>query len=111
MDCIFCKIADGAAASEVVHENKDFIVVKDLHPQAPTHLLVMPRAHYPSLLECSDEPALSGLLTTAVEAAKKYGFAASGFRSIINTGSGGGQTVFHLHMHIMSGKKLTEKMV
>ena len=111
MDCIFCKIADGTMASEVVHENEGFIVVKDLHPQAPTHLLVMPRAHYPSLLECGDEATLSGLLKTAVEAAKKYGFAEGGFRSIINTGNGGGQTVFHLHMHIMSGKKLTEKMV
>lgn len=111
MDCIFCKIAGGEVASEVVHENKDFIVVKDLHPQAPTHLLVMPRTHYPSLVECDDDSALSGLLKTAVETAKKFGFAGSGFRSIINTGNGGGQTVFHLHMHIMSGKRLTEKMV
>lgn len=111
MDCLFCRIVKGKLASEVMHENEGFLVIKDIHPQAPTHLLVIPKAHYPTLVDCVDEGVLGRMLSTAVEAAKKYGFAESGFRTVINTNREGGQTVFHLHMHILGGEPLSEKMV
>ena len=111
MECVFCKIVQGKLGSEVVHETENFLVVKDVHPQAPTHLLVIPRKHYPTLVDCGDPVVLQGLLSTAVEVAKKYSFAESGFRTVINTNREGGQTVFHLHMHILGGRPLSEKML
>jgi len=111
MSCLFCRIVKGELESEVVFDNDDFIVIKDIHPQAPTHLLVIPRRHYDTLTDCRDRDILAGLLDTAVRTAERYGFAESGYRCIINTGAGGGQTIFHLHLHIMSGRKFSEKMV
>lgn len=109
-DCIFCRIVSGEIPATVVHSTDRLIVIKDAHPQAPTHLLVMPRAHYRSIVECDDPTIFSEMLCTAVEVAKKHGFADAGFRTTINTNSWGGQTVFHLHMHVMAGRKLDEKM-
>ncbi|MFQ5427681.1 MAG: HIT domain-containing protein [Thermodesulfobacteriota bacterium] len=112
-DCLFCRIVSGEIKTEFVYENKDFIVIKDKFPQAPTHLLVIPRRHHRNIIESlakSDDGMGDALFQTAVDAAKKLGFAKSGFRSIVNTNAGGGQTVFHLHMHVMAGEKLTEQM-
>ncbi|MFQ5354530.1 MAG: histidine triad nucleotide-binding protein [Thermodesulfobacteriota bacterium] len=112
-DCLFCKIVSGEIKTEFIYETDDFIVIKDKFPQAPTHLLIIPRRHYRNIIECmekSGDGMGDGLLRTAVDVAKRLGFAQSGFRSIINTNSGGGQTVFHLHMHVMAGEKLTEDM-
>ena len=111
-ECVFCSIVRGERGAELYLENRDFIVIKARHPQAPTHLLVISKSHYRNIIECVEsEPALAGgMLETAVEAARRLGFAESGFRTIVNTNAGGGQTVFHLHMHILAGRRLTERM-
>jgi len=112
-DCLFCKIVSGEILAEPIYESENFLVIKDKFPQAPTHLLILPKTHYRNIIECLEsdgEGACSGLFKTAVEAAKRLGFAKSGFRTIVNTNAGGGQTVFHLHMHILAGEKLSEEM-
>lgn len=108
--CIFCKIIEGEIPSEKIIETDNLIVIRDANPQAPTHLLLIPKTHYKSLNECSDEKMLSELLSTAKDAAEKMGIKDNGYRLTVNTGSGGGQTVMHLHMHLMGGKTMSEKM-
>jgi len=112
-DCLFCKIVSGEILAKPLYESADFRVRKDKFPQAPTHLLILPRTHYRNIIESLEdggEEVCKGLFKTAVEVAKKLGFAKSGFRTIVNTNAGGGQTVFHLHMHILAGEKLSEEM-
>ncbi len=110
MDCIFCKIAAKEIDSDVVYENERLVVIRDANPQAPTHLLVIPRAHCPTLMDLEDDALLGELLATARAMAKKEGIADSGFRIVINTNAEGGQTVFHLHVHILGGRPLTGRM-
>jgi len=115
-ECLFCRIASGDIKAGILYETDEFIVIKDRYPQAPTHLLVITKSHYRNIIKCVEADAegvtLAGnMLKTAVDVARKYGFAESGYRTIINTNSGGGQSVFHLHMHILAGKKLSEKMI
>ena len=110
MDCIFCKIASGEIETDMVHENERLMVIRDLSPQAPTHLLVIPKAHTSTLMDLEDTALMGELVETAKEMAAKEGIAESGFRIIINTNAEGGQTVFHLHMHILGGRPLTGGM-
>ena len=106
-DCIFCKIADGRIASTLVHEDDLCVAFNDISPQAPTHILVIPREHIDSLdkTDAGHSNALGHLLTTAAEIARKQGFAEDGYRVVINTNSDGGQTVFHLHVHLLAGRQ------
>lgn len=110
MDCIFCKIARKEINSAVVFETETVIVIKDINPQAPTHLLIIPKAHYPTLNDCADPTLLADMLIAAKDAAARLGVAERGYRLTINTNKEGGQTVFHLHLHLMAGRALTEKM-
>ena len=110
MSCVFCKIASKEMKSTVVHETDGLIVIKDINPQAPTHLLVLPKKHYSSILECDDRDLLADMLLAAKEVAKKAGVDEKGFRLVINTNEEGGQTVFHLHMHLMAGRSLMGRM-
>ena len=110
MDCIFCKISRKEISSSIILETDAIIVIKDINPQAPTHLLVVPKAHYATLNDCADASLLADMLMSAKEAAHKLGVAERGYRLTINTNKEGGQTVFHLHMHLMAGRALTEKM-
>jgi histidine triad (HIT) family protein len=108
-DCVFCKIVEGAIPSPRVREDAEFICIRDIHPQAKTHLLVIPKTHVDTL-EGADA-ALSGkLLSFATEVARETGLLPAGFRTIINTGVGGGQTVFHLHAHLLGGEQLGERL-
>ena len=106
-DCIFCKIAAGKIPSDKVHEDEQVIVFKDIYPKAPVHLLMVPREHVDSLDQLT--PAHDGLMThmlrTLPVVARKAGLT-DGYRTIINTGRGGGQEVFHLHVHILGGGRL-----
>ncbi|MFT3743503.1 MAG: histidine triad nucleotide-binding protein [Pyrinomonadaceae bacterium] len=106
-DCIFCKIADGRIPSTLVYEDDVCVAFNDLSPQAPTHILVIPREHVDSLDKTSNEHSatLGHLLTSAAEIARKQGFADDGYRVVINTNSDGGQTVFHLHVHLLAGRQ------
>lgn len=109
-DCIFCKIAAKEIPSEIVRETEDFVVIKDASPQAPVHLLVIPKAHYANFIECSDSGLLGDMVAIAGKAAREAGVVESGFRLVVNTNEEGGQTVFHLHMHILGGRVLSGKM-
>lgn len=104
--CIFCKIASGDIPSARVFEDEQCIAFNDLSPQAPTHILIIPRRHIDSLDKAdeSDRSTLGHLLTTAANIARDKGFAENGYRVVINTNSDGGQTVFHLHVHLLAGR-------
>ena len=106
-DCIFCKITGGAIPSDLVYEDEQVVVFKDIYPKAPVHLLMVPRQHVESLNDLT--PAHDGLmahmLRTLPEVARHAGLT-DGYRTIINTGRGGGQEVPHLHMHILGGGHL-----
>lgn len=109
-DCIFCKIAQGSIPSDLVWSDENFIAFRDIHPQAPTHLLVVPRKHYrdlPELCEQGDEKLVGQFLKVVNQVAEKAGLLASGFRTVINTGSHGGQTVPHLHVHVLGKRALS----
>lgn len=105
-DCIFCGIADGRIPSTKVYEDEKVVAFNDLSPQAPTHILVIPRDHIDSLDKASeaDQNTLGNLLLTAAEIAREKGFAEPGYRVVINTNADGGQTVFHLHVHLLAGR-------
>lgn len=106
-DCIFCKIVNKEIPSNFVYEDDAVIAINDLNPQADTHVLVIPKTHVASLADLEDEELMVKLLKGVKATAKKLDL--TDFRTIMNTGAGAGQTVFHLHVHILSGK-LTEKL-
>ncbi len=107
-DCLFCRIARGELAADIVLETDDVVVFRDINPQAPTHLLVIPRKHIPSLEEAGDEDGalLGKVYLAARDAARKEGIAHDGYRTVLNTGRNGGQVVFHLHVHLLGGRAL-----
>ena len=102
-DCIFCKIVKKEIPSKIVFENEDFIAFSDINPVSPTHILVIPKNHYKNLWEITDKDLLGKFLLTAKEIAKQEGLN-EGFRTVINTGDNGGQTVHHLHLHVLGGR-------
>ncbi len=107
MDCIFCKIADGSIPSKAVYQDELVYSFRDIDPKAPTHLLIVPREHIASLRDASGKRDLLGhLLKVAAEIAEKEGLA-NGYRVVINTDSDGGQTVDHLHLHVLGGRAMT----
>lgn len=103
-DCIFCKIARGEIPSKKVYEDDDLYAFHDIHPIAPVHFMLIPKLHLPSLQEADDShmALLGKMLLRAPKLAKEQGLE-NGFRTVINTGKGGGQEVFHLHIHIIGG--------
>jgi len=106
-DCIFCKIVDGSIPSTRVYEDDVCIAFNDLTPQAPMHILVIPKEHIDSLAkaEANHKDTLGHLLFSAAEIAREKGFADDGYRVVINTNVDGGQTVFHLHVHLLAGRQ------
>ncbi|MDW5415405.1 histidine triad nucleotide-binding protein [Iodobacter sp. CM08] len=107
-DCLFCKIAAGEIPAKKVFEDDDVIAFHDIHPVAPVHFLVVPKVHVDSLAHATTEhqAVLGKMLLLTAKLAKEQGLD-DGYRTIINTGHGGGQTFFHLHMHVIGGKPLT----
>ena len=105
-DCIFCKIATGEIPSSRVCEDDVCLAFNDLSPQAPTHILIIPREHIDSLdrAKNTDKEMLGHLMLTAAKIAREKSFADSGYRVVINTNADGGQTVFHLHVHLLAGR-------
>ncbi|MFL6333680.1 MAG: histidine triad nucleotide-binding protein [Pyrinomonadaceae bacterium] len=108
-DCIFCKIVAGEIPAAKIYEDERAVAFRDINPQAPTHALVIPRAHVASLNEAgeTDEALLGHLLLVAARVARDEGHADGGYRTVINTGAGAGQTVFHIHVHLLGGRSLT----
>ncbi len=105
-NCLFCKIAAGEIPSAKVYEDEICVAFNDISPQAPTHVLIIPREHFASLetAETVHRETLGHLLLTAAEIAREQGFALNGYRVVINTNADGGQTVFHLHVHLLGGR-------
>ena len=107
-DCLFCKIAAGEIPCNKVYEDENFLAFHDIHPKAPVHVLVIPKHHLPSLNDAGDQDInrLGLLMDATRKVAKELGVDDPGYRVIINVGEGGGQEVFHIHVHILGGKKL-----
>lgn len=108
-DCLFCNIVNGDIPSKEVYSNDDVYAFYDINPAAPTHVLVIPKKHLKDVTSAdeADEALMGKLLLAANEIAKKLNLAEDGFRLVINTGVDGGQTVYHLHLHILGGRALS----
>lgn len=106
-DCLFCKIIAGEISSSRVFEDGRCVAFNDISPQAPTHVLIVPREHIDSLdtADESNKDVLGHLLLTAAAIAREKGFAGDGYRVVVNTNSDGGQTVFHVHVHLLGGRQ------
>ena len=107
-NCIFCKVAAGEIPAAKIYEDERAVAFRDINPQAPTHALVIPRAHVASLNEAgeADGALLGHLLLVAARVARDAGHAAGGYRTVINTGPGAGQSVFHVHAHVLAGRPM-----
>ena len=112
MDCIFCKIVAGEIPSTKVYEDDRVLAVRDIAPQAPTHILVIPKEHIPSFACITEEnaPLAAHVLAVAAKIAHDEGLEEGGYRIVSNCGENAGQTVPHLHFHILGGRKMTIEM-
>jgi len=106
-DCIFCKIIAGKIPAKIVHQDADVVAIEDINPQAPTHLLVIPRLHVPTLLDVKPEQAhlVASILEVTSRLARERRLE-TGFRVVVNNGRGAGQTVYHLHFHLLGGRPM-----
>jgi len=107
-DCIFCKIASGEIPATKVLETDDVVVFRDLNPQAPTHLLAIPREHVATINDLEENHAelVGKLYLAARQVAADEGIAGTGYRTVMNCGEGAGQTVFHIHLHVLGGRPM-----
>ena len=104
--CLFCRIVRREIPAKVIHEDDDTLAFRDIDPKAPTHVLVIPKAHVPSLNEATDAAQLGRLMLVAAQIAKAEGIADEGYRTVVNSGANAGQTVFHVHLHLLGGRRL-----
>lgn len=105
--CIFCQVAAGEIPATIVKRGDGLIAFRDINPQAPTHVLVIPAQHVPSLNDAKDAQLLGRMLVFARDLARETGVAERGYRVVFNTNPDGGQTVFHLHLHLLGGRPMT----
>ena len=105
-DCLFCRIVRGEIPATLVAETEDCIAFRDIDPKAPTHVLIIPREHVPSLAEATDAALVGKLSLLAARIAREEGIDGRGWRTVVNTGGDAGQTVFHLHLHLLGGRPL-----
>lgn len=105
-DCLFCRIVRKEIPAKLVAEDEHCVAFRDINPQAPLHVVVIPREHVPSLDEARDPELLGRLSLMAADIARKEGVAANGYRTVMNTNSAAGQTVFHVHLHLLGGRSM-----
>lgn len=107
-DCIFCKIASGDMDADIIREDEHVVAFRDLNPQAPTHVLIIPRKHIPTIndLEGGDAELMGRLFMAAKEVARQEGIDETGYRTVMNCGEGAGQSVFHVHLHVLGGRSM-----
>jgi len=112
MDCIFCQIVASKIPSEIVYQDDEVIAFRDINPQAPIHLLIIPKRHIPSLTHLTEEdlPLMGRMVNIANRLARREGIAEAGYRLVINCGKEGGQLVPHLHMHLIGGRRLADEL-
>lgn len=106
-DCLFCKIVRREIPAKLVFDGDECIAFRDIDPKAPVHVLVVPRAHVTSLNEATDESLVGRLALVAAQIARQEGIAESGYRTVFNTNRDAGQTVFHLHLHLLGGRAMS----
>ncbi len=108
MDCLFCKIAEGKLPAKVIYEDDLAVAFEDIAPQAPVHTLVIPRKHIPTVLDLEegDRELVGHLFRVASDLARRKGIDQGGFRLVLNTNSDAGQTVFHVHLHLLGGRAM-----
>lgn len=108
-DCLFCKIVERKIPASIVYEDEDVLAFNDIGPQAPTHVLVIPKRHIPTLndLQEGDDALIGNMIRRAAAIARERGLSAGGFRTVFNTHADAGQTVFHIHLHLLGGRKMT----
>mgnify|MGYP001820497008 FL=1 len=108
-DCLFCRIVDGDLSADIVYENGSLIAFRDINPKAPTHILLIPRRHIATMNDLQEgDIALTGeLFTTAARIAADEGLAEDGYRVVMNCNEAAGQSVFHIHLHLMGGRPMT----
>lgn len=104
--CIFCRIARGAIPAQMVMHNRDIVAFRDLNPQAPVHILIIPARHIRSLDDAADSELLGRMLSLTAAIARQERISKTGYRTVINTGSDGGQSVDHLHIHLLGGRQM-----
>jgi histidine triad (HIT) family protein len=111
-DCIFCRIIAGKVPGEILYQDEEVVVLRDINPKAPIHLLIVSKKHIPSLFQITqaESPLIGHMVTVANELAKQEGVSEKGYRLIINCGREGGQLVPHLHMHFLAGHRLSDEM-
>ena len=109
-DCLFCKMASGDIKPDVVYEDDKVLAFRDINPKAPVHILVIPKIHLATLNDLENNALAGLLLQTVAKIAQQEGIAESGYRTIINCNSDGGQEVYHLHLHLLGGKKITSPL-
>jgi len=108
VDCIFCKIANKEISAELVFEDEHMVAFNDVNPQAPVHMLLIPKKHYASLNDIPEEKkaVLSHILLKARQIAEEQGFAGKGYRIVLNTAKDSGQVVYHIHFHLLAGRRM-----
>lgn len=108
MTCLFCNIANKMLPVDLLFENEEFIAFRDIHPQAPCHLLLIPKAHIATIDHANEQQAalLGRMLLKAKDLAEAEGISAEGYRLVFNVNAGGGQTVYHLHLHVLGGRQM-----
>jgi histidine triad (HIT) family protein len=105
-DCLFCRIARQEIPVQLIHESDDCVAFRDIKPQAPVHVLVVPREHIASLNDARDPGLIGRLSLVAAEIAEREGIATTGYRTVMNTNADAGQTVFHVHLHVLGGRSM-----
>jgi len=112
MNCIFCKIVSGEAPAQIVYSDEHVTAFRDIHPVAPTHILIIPNKHITSVneVEPNDEQVMGHLFTIARKVAEDEGITENGYRLIVNTGKNAGQAIFHLHLHVIGGQHMRHPM-
>lgn len=108
-ECLFCKIANGSIPTKIVYEDDQVLAFEDISPQAPFHVLVIPRRHFATLneLQTENEELVGRLVLRASQIAQTHGHAQDGYRMVFNCNRGGGQSVFHIHLHLLAGRNMT----
>ena len=106
-DCLFCKMVAKEIEPDIVYEDEQVLAFRDIHPKAPTHILVIPKQHVATLNELQDEQLAGHLLQTVAQIAATEGIAETGYRTVINCNNAGGQEVYHLHLHLLGGRQMS----
>ena len=105
-ECLFCRIIRKEVPAKLIAEDEHCVAFRDINPQAPVHILVIPREHVPSLNQATDATMLGRLSLMAADLARKEGISESGYRTVVNTNGHAGQTVFHIHLHLLGGRSM-----